>query len=93
MEKLGLRVAVVERKNELAFHHTIMTYLFCLVFEEYADVYLDSQGLPGSGDATRKLAKAGFQEALDGSYTAHLFQTVVARRPEQDVEGEWVEKH
>lgn len=82
MEKQGLRVAAVERKSELAFHHTIMTYLFCLVFEEYANAYLDFHGPPGSGDVTRKLAQDGFQEALDGSYTAHLFQTVVARRPE-----------
>lgn len=82
MEKQGMQVAAVVRKGELEFHHTIMTYLFCLVFEEYATVYQDFHGPPGSGDATRKLAQDGFREALDGSYTAHLFQTVVARRPE-----------
>jgi hypothetical protein len=41
MEKQGVQVAAMGRKSELAFHHTIMTYLFCLVFEEYANVYLD----------------------------------------------------
>ena len=61
--------------------------------EEYADVYLDSRRLPGPDDATRKLTKAGFQGALDSSYTIQLLQTVVAKRPEQDVEGEWVEKY
>lgn len=84
MERQGLRVVAVERKTEQAFHHTIMTYLLCLVFEEYANVYLDSRGPSGSGDATRKLAHDGFREALDGSYTPHLFQTVVARRGQEE---------
>ncbi|MCJ1386031.1 hypothetical protein MMC17_009156 [Xylographa soralifera] len=82
MEKQGMQVAAVERKSELAFHHTIMTYLLCLVFEEYANVYLDPHGLPGSGHAMRGLVQNGFGEALKGSYIAHLFQTVVARKPE-----------
>ena len=34
-----------------------MTYLFCLVFEEYANVYLDFHRPQGSGDAMRKLAQ------------------------------------
>ena len=80
MEKYGMRVAAIERKMEPAFHHTIVTYNFCQVFEEYANVFLDTHGSPGSGDATRNLAQSGFQEALDGSYTAHVFQTVVAER-------------
>ena len=71
MKKQGMQVATVERKSELAFHHTLITYLFCPVFEEYADVYLGFHGLPGSGDAMRKLAKDGFGEALNGSYTAY----------------------
>ena len=44
MERQGLRVLAVERKTEQAFHHTIMTHLFYLVFKEYANVYLDSRG-------------------------------------------------
>jgi hypothetical protein len=50
--------------------------------EEYANVYLDFHRPSASGDAMPKLAQDGFGEALNGSYTAHLFQTVVARRPE-----------
>jgi hypothetical protein len=53
-----------------------------MVFEEYANVYLDFHRPSASGDATRKLAQDGFGEALNRSYAAHLFQTVVARRPE-----------
>ena len=81
MEKQGMQVIAVERRTELPFHHVLMTYLFCLVFEEYANVYMDFHGPPGSGDAMRKLAQDCFEEALNGSYATHLFQTVVARRP------------
>lgn len=80
IENQGGQIVAVERKSELAYHHTTMTYIFCLVFEEYANVYLDIHGPPGSGDAIRKLAQDGFGEALNGSYASHLFQTVVARK-------------
>ena len=73
-----MEIVVAGRKREAAFHHTIMTYLFCLVFEEYATVYIDTHEAPGSGDAMRKLAQEIFREALAGSCTAHSFQTVIA---------------
>ena len=75
-----MRVGTVKRKSELAFDHIIVSYLFCLVCEEYANVYLNFYGPLGSGDAMGKLAQHGFREVLEGSYAAHLFQTVVARR-------------
>jgi hypothetical protein len=75
-----MQVVAVDRKRELSFHHTTMTYIHCLVFEEYATTYLDVHGPPGAGDSLRQVVKDSFTEALSGSYAEHLFQTVVARK-------------
>lgn len=77
-----MQMMTVERKSELAFHHhRIMTHIFCLVFAEYANVRLDAYGPPWSGDSMQNIVHDSFRETMEGSYPAHLFQTVVARRP------------
>lgn len=57
-----------------------MTLVLCLVFEEYASVFLDQQGPPGAGDELRRLAKAAFEEAMRGSSASYVLQGVVARK-------------
>ena len=86
-EKQGMRVGALKRKSELTFHHIIMPYRFCLVFEEYANVNLDFNGPPDVGDAILKSGQDSCREVLEGFYNAHLFQTVVARRLEREAEG------
>jgi len=74
-------IVAVDRKRESSWHHLTMTYVFCVVWEEYANVFLDKMGPPGSGDEGRAMAKAAYDEGMRGSYTSHMFQTVVARKP------------
>ncbi|KAI1180230.1 hypothetical protein F4777DRAFT_365900 [Nemania sp. FL0916] len=81
-DKTGFRVAAVERRPEPPFHHALMTYLFCLVFEEYATTYLAAEGPPGAADDLLKLTRDCFRESQQGSYTEYMFQTVLARKPE-----------
>ena len=78
---MDINVVAVDRKREASWQQLTMTHLFCLVFEEYASVYLDKCGPPRSGDETRALAKAAYEEATQGAYASHLFQTIVAQRP------------
>ena len=75
-----MEMVAVERESDTAHFHVIMTYLFCLVFEEYSNPRLENQGCEdGSADALRELASSGFQEARAGAHTQHLFQTRVAK--------------
>jgi hypothetical protein len=80
LQRYNMNIVAVDRKREVPWHHKTVTHLCCMVFEEYASMFLDKAGPPGSGDEMRALVSAAYDEAQRGSYASHLFQTVVAQK-------------
>ncbi|QKX61749.1 uncharacterized protein TRUGW13939_08905 [Talaromyces rugulosus] len=80
LQRYNMNIIAVDRKREVPWHHKTVTHLCCMVFEEYASMFLDKAGPPGSGDEMRALVSAAYEEAQRGAYASHLFQTVVAQK-------------
>lgn len=75
MTSSNMDVVAVERRTEPAFLHSIVTYILCQVFEEYAK-HVGGE----AGARMLSLTETGHLENAQGTSTPHILQTVVARK-------------
>ncbi|KAI9667150.1 MAG: hypothetical protein M1831_001327 [Alyxoria varia] len=81
LEAEGFVCSWVEIEADRDWQRQMMMDMWCLIANEFADIYLDKHGPAGAGDNMRKIVEGAMEEIKQGSSYSQVFQIVGAQKP------------